>query len=692
MCNIIEFVQQYCLNIIRLHIIPTIAKLFILVLVLCTITPLSLWDSFGLVHAEETESKLVAVLDFTGENIPTQVLRSCTDAAREGALDMLPPSKFKLMTRETTRAILSDNRIDISCVEGKCEAETLRNILADYGITGSVNEIAGQYELVMRLFESKSASLLASETHRYSSIPDMLDDAKHTAKVLVANIPGAGLGSGVTLSNVIVRNTEVYKGEDIVNKETGKSGFLYITSTPEGANIYINGKSYGTAPVQRSMPEGQYVVLADMGQIYHQATSEKITVSDGQTIQVPLVLKPSFGSVTIESQPSGAKVLLSGDNVGVTPLTIKQQPSGIYNIQISKDLYFTHEERIIVEDEKALKISIPLQKSVSDLHIESKPVGASIWINGSPTGEVTPFVFSNKNPGTYQIRLVKDKYKTYDTEIVVKPGQNAHIAPDMNSNYGHVQISSNPPNASILFNGVDQGYKTPHTFKDIPAGIGTIELQKDGYGVEKDRFDIPDDGSTVKIHKDLQAKLGTLILTSTDPNGKPCLGDVLLDGEKIGNTPIKTQLVAVEHKLVVDCNGMKGVQQIKVKHNESMELNIQVQTFSLAEIKRSKQSVARRTALDIGLLSLSGGLLAFANYNYTLMNNSFNEANSISSPQDADLYALNIANGQNHLQQTNQSLIAGGVVLGVTTVHYLWRTRSSKQELREMKRIRSQSQ
>ena len=44
--------------------------------------------------------KIFAVLEFTGEGIPQQSLRVITDASRGGALDMLPPDKYQLMTRE----------------------------------------------------------------------------------------------------------------------------------------------------------------------------------------------------------------------------------------------------------------------------------------------------------------------------------------------------------------------------------------------------------------------------------------------------------------------------------------------------------------------------------------------------------------------------------------------------------------
>lgn len=274
------------------------------------------------------EKKRITVLEFQGLDIPVEIRQSVTNAAREGALDMLPPDTFNLMTQETTRAILSDSDIDISCVEGNCEAETLRNIQADFGVTGSITRIDGEFEVVMRLFESASASLLASETAMYSTVSEMKAGVKHDAKLLVASIPEAGLGTSITMANVIVKKTELYKGDNIVNINTGKSGFLYITSNPDGANIFINGDNVGQAPIQKSVPEGDYVIVGDMGAIYHPATSNKIHVGDSQTVEVPLTLSPSFGTLEVNSTPKGAKVYVSGEFVGTTPFIEKKKTIG----------------------------------------------------------------------------------------------------------------------------------------------------------------------------------------------------------------------------------------------------------------------------------------------------------------------------------------------------------------------------
>ena len=536
---------------------------------------------------EPSGKKRVAVLNFSGVNIPSQVIESTTESAREGALDMLPPDKFQLMTKENTQQILTDMGLDMSCIQSSCEVETLRSIQAHYGVTGNIRQLEQKYELTISLFASQDATLLGIKKGEYDNLRELKQAAKQNTKLLVANIPEAGLGSSISIASATVRKAEIYRGEDIVNTPTGKYGFLVITSEPKGAAIFVNGESIGQTPLQKDFPEGDYVVVADMGAIYHPATA-KIKITDGDTNTLNLQLKPSHGSIVVRSTPSGAKVYISGEYVGDTPYENNRLPSDIYNIQVRKDKHFDHQERIIIEDEKTTTIDSVLTRSVSDIEISSTPSGADIWLNGSPTGEITPYTFRNKPPGQYDIRLVKEKHKPADSVTTLEAGKDAQHHSVLDPNFGGLQIVTNPPGVRIILNGQDSGRTTPTTFEALNAGINVLELQKEGYGTEKERITIPDDGSTLTVTRELAAKLGAVMLTSTTPKGEPCLGgEIYINGEKIEETtPRKLSLVAAEQEIIVRCDGMKGSQKVAVKHNETIKINILVQKRKDAVIEK----------------------------------------------------------------------------------------------------------
>ena len=299
--------------------------------------------------------KIFAVLEFTGEGIPQQSLRVITDASRGGALDMLPPDKYQLMTRENTRLILDDMGIDMSCVAGQCEVETLRNLRADYGLTGTVVKIEGSYHITLQIYDTVSSALLSQSDVVDTNLEKLLQKTKQETKILLAtSVPDTGMEEVYSVGKV-VRTREFDRGENIVNVETDKSGFFTVDTEPTGAEVYINGDLVGNAPVQVERNIGKYVITAEYGTLYHNGRWEG-DLGENETAEINLELKPAFGMLVVQSEPSGADVYLSGKNIGRTPQTIERQPSGIYNLTLENPNYISIQKRIVVEDEQKLVI------------------------------------------------------------------------------------------------------------------------------------------------------------------------------------------------------------------------------------------------------------------------------------------------------------------------------------------------
>jgi hypothetical protein len=53
------------------------------------------------------------------------------------------------------------------------------------------------------------------------------------------------------------------------------------------------------------------------------------------------------------------------------------------------------------------------------VRINTNPAGASVWLNGANTGQMTPCELANLAPGTHNIRLIKDGFVTVDEAVLV---------------------------------------------------------------------------------------------------------------------------------------------------------------------------------------------------------------------------------------------------------------------------------
>jgi outer membrane protein assembly factor BamE (lipoprotein component of BamABCDE complex) len=119
----------------------------------------------------------------------------------------------------------------------------------------------------------------------------------------------------------------------ILKTNTGK---LSVSSSPTGAQIYLNGSYKGVTPLTLTLSPGSYAVkITKDGYNDYTTTS---TVKLYSTSTVSATIKRNTGTLSVSSSPTGAKIYLNGSYKGVTPLTLTLSP-GSYAVKITKDGY-----------------------------------------------------------------------------------------------------------------------------------------------------------------------------------------------------------------------------------------------------------------------------------------------------------------------------------------------------------------
>ena len=109
-----------------------------------------------------TAGKRLAVLEFKGAEIKSDLLDASADAVRVGVIEGLAGLGVQVMTRENIMVLLKDMGKQ-DCTAGDCEVETARNIGADFVVSGSVERIDGAFVVTLKLYETKGGRLLATE-------------------------------------------------------------------------------------------------------------------------------------------------------------------------------------------------------------------------------------------------------------------------------------------------------------------------------------------------------------------------------------------------------------------------------------------------------------------------------------------------------------------------------------------------
>jgi serine/threonine protein kinase len=109
------------------------------------------------------------------------------------------------------------------------------------------------------------------------------------------------------------------------------TGTLVVQSNPAGVQVFVDGVDRGQTPARLSVPPGAHT-LELRGRGVPRVIPFKITAGAEVSHHLEFANTPETGSMRIESQPAGAKVLVDGTDRGVAPVTITDLTPGDHEV------------------------------------------------------------------------------------------------------------------------------------------------------------------------------------------------------------------------------------------------------------------------------------------------------------------------------------------------------------------------
>ncbi|NIR49934.1 PEGA domain-containing protein [candidate division KSB1 bacterium] len=281
------------------------------------------------------------------------------------------------------------------------------------------------------------------------------------------------------------------------------------------------------------------------------------------------------GYLQINSEPEGAEILIDGKATG------KKTPALLGSLNPGKHMLSLrlpgHEEWsytfTVTEHDTLSKVAplVPDTTKFASLDINSNPIGAAIILDSRDTGQRTPAVLKNLQPGSYHIRLKKDGYlvaeKTFDltsaqqtawSPALVKESQSTTKAstntgkettdtqPPIKST-GKLHVDSQPSGALIYLDGESTEETTPHTFQNLAAKEHNVRVTLEGYLNKETKVTIEPDRQN-RINLGLPPEpLGELKVLAVVVNGNSETlappADIYINGKPSGEqTPTTIQL------------------------------------------------------------------------------------------------------------------------------------------------------
>ena len=229
------------------------------------------------------------------------------------------------------------------------------------------------------------------------------------------------------------------------------AGTLQITTTPDGAAVYVDGGTKGMSPVTLSgLAAGSHTVrLTKAGYTDYQAT---VTVTGGQTTPLNVkmvagtgptstttstVVPTGTGSISVSSTPSGASVNLDGWDKGMTPVTLEQVKAGSHTLTLKKAGYYDATQTVLVSGGAVAQVAItlvpqgqpPSGAGTGTLTIRSAPEGASVYLDGEKLG-TTPLTVPGVKAGAHRVLLTLQGYPDNSQTVEISSGSEKEMSVD----------------------------------------------------------------------------------------------------------------------------------------------------------------------------------------------------------------------------------------------------------------------
>jgi hypothetical protein len=217
-----------------------------------------------------------------------------------------------------------------------------------------------------------------------------------------------------------------------------------------------------------------------------------------------------------------------------------------------------------------------LGMETATLVIRTIPTNAEIFVDNQKvgTGEAISAVSIG---GEHRYRVVCEDYYTKEGVVVFSKREEKSINVELEPNYGFITIKTEPSGADVYVDNVKVGV-TPYMMKKITLGNHVVELRKNGYEIVADMVAV----NKGEVNKQLEnvaliAKrvvYGTLFVTST-PEG----ADINVDGDYMGRTPQTFNIVAGEHKIVLNKQGCTETSKtVIVNENQTTNVNLYLES------------------------------------------------------------------------------------------------------------------
>ena len=270
----------------------------------------------------------------------------------------------------------------------------------------------------------------------------------------------------------------------------------------------------------------------------------------------PATVTPATGTVVVNTDPSGAAVVVDGQAHGTTPMTATLNV-GQHTIEISQDsVRRTLTVNVTANAQISQFVEMPKAAAgTGDLQVRTDPSGAKVSVDGQLRG-MSPLTVPGLAPGSHTVVLENDLGSVHE-DVTVQAGATASLVVPMKAPQGApvsgwISITA-PAELQIFENQRLLGSSRTDRIM-VAAGRHDIEFANDALGYHSSQSIQVAPGQVAKVKPDWPQ--GTIAINATP------WANVSLDGQEVGETPVGNTTVPIGTHEVVFRHPQFGEQRI----------------------------------------------------------------------------------------------------------------------------------
>ena len=236
-------------------------------------------------------------------------------------------------------------------------------------------------------------------------------------------------------------------------------GTVSISSSPSGANVYLDGSFRGTTTqiISGLTPGAYFVELTKPG--YQDYTGTVRAYPNQVTSISPTLVSeqsPTTGALSVTSNPSYAAVYMDGDYQGQTapgtPLVISAVSAGSHTVTVRLSGYEDSVSTVTVNSGQTTTVTAELPPSgpgYGTISVSSSPTGAEVYINNAKAG-ITPVTSDEVTPDTYTVTIRLSGYTEWSSETTVTAGSTSHVSASLSPTPAESPLSLLLPTGALI--------------------------------------------------------------------------------------------------------------------------------------------------------------------------------------------------------------------------------------------------